>query len=126
MFRPGPGSTSTTEMPVCLGLAMGSVLHSKAMSPDRRALDIQVFEPLIIRWLFSWRATVLMFCRSEPPPGSVSAIVARSSPEAIAGRYFCFCSSVPNRSNSLATTVWPPMAPARLIHPRASSWVTRT
>ena len=32
-------------------------------------------------------AVVVMFCRSDPPPGSVSAIVARISPVAIAGRY---------------------------------------
>jgi len=32
----------------------------------------------------------------------------------------------PNRVSSLATTVCPPIAPARLIHPRESSWVTST
>ncbi len=58
-------------------------------------------------------------CRSEPPPGSVSAIVARSSPVAIFGRYRCFCSSVPKSSSSLATTVWPPIAPGQ-AHPAAS------
>ena len=67
-----------------------------------------------------------MFCRSEPPPGSVSAMVARTSPVAIAGRYLRFCSSVPNSSSSFATTVCPPIAPARLIQPRDSSWVTST
>ena len=35
-----------------------------------------------------------------------------------------FCSSVPNSVSSLATTVCPPIAPARLIQPRASSCVT--
>ena len=34
-------------MPACLGEALGSVLQSRAMSPDRRALEIHVFEPLI-------------------------------------------------------------------------------
>ena len=35
---------------------------------------------------FSVSAVVDMFCRSLPPPGSVSAIVARNSPVAIGGR----------------------------------------
>ncbi len=65
-----------------------------------------------------------MACRSEPPPGSVSAIVARISPVAILGRYVSCCSFVPNLSSSLLTTVCPPIAPARLIQPRASSAVT--
>jgi hypothetical protein len=62
-------------------------LHSSAISPDRRALEIQVLEPLIRRPPDpSGSAVVVMFCRSEPPPGSVNAMVARSSPVAIAGR----------------------------------------
>ncbi len=73
-------------MPACAGLAPGSVLHSSAVSPDRRALVIHVFEPLITYEGPSRRATVSIACRSEPPPGSVSAIVARSSPVAIRGR----------------------------------------
>jgi hypothetical protein len=101
-------------------------LHSSAISPDRRALEIHVLEPLTSRSLPSGIAVVDMFCRSLPPPGSVSAIVARSSPLAIGGKYRCFCSSVPNSVSSLATTVCPPIAPARLIQPRANSWVTST
>ena len=33
---------------------------------------------------------------SEPTSGSESENAPRSSPVAIFGRYFCFCSSVPN------------------------------
>ena len=73
-------------MPLCAGFAAGSVLHSSAISPDRRALLIHVLAPLITRSLPSGSAVVVMFCRSDPPPGSVSAIVARISPLAIAGR----------------------------------------
>src|SRR6201747_2599147 len=103
--RPWPCSTSNTEMPLWRGVALGSVLHSSAMSCDRRALLIQVLEPLITRSSPSARAVVVIACRSEPPPGSVSAIVARISPVAIPGRYFCFCSEVPNNESSLHTTV---------------------
>ncbi len=73
-------------MPLCRGRAAGSVLHSRAMSPDRRALLIQVFAPLITSSSPSSLATVDIACRSEPPPGSVSAMVARISPVAIRGR----------------------------------------
>ncbi len=74
-------------MPVWRGLAFGSVLHNRAISPERRALLIQVLDPLITRPpASSLRAVVAMFCRSEPPPGSVNAMVARTSPPAIGGR----------------------------------------
>ena len=65
-----------------------------------------------------------MSCRSDPPLGSVSAIVARTSPVAIRGSQRSCCSGVPKRASRVATTLCPPMAPARLIHPRASSAVT--
>ena len=55
-------------------------------SPERRALLIQVFAPLMTNSSPSVFATVVIACRSEPPPGSVSAMVARSSPVAIRGR----------------------------------------
>ncbi len=114
-------------MPLCRGWAVGSVLHSNAISPERRALEIHVLAPLMVSPPPSdGSAVVVMFCRSDPPPGSVSAMVARISPVAIAGRYLRFCSSVPNSVRILATTVCPPIAPARLIQPRDNSWVTST
>jgi hypothetical protein len=59
--QPGAGSTSSTEMPACRGFAAGSVLHKSAISPDRRALEIQVFDPLTTR--------------SEPPDPVGTAVV---------------------------------------------------
>ena len=41
-------------------------------------------------------ADVLIAWTSEPSSGSDSEKAARISPVAIRGRYFCFCSSVPN------------------------------
>lgn len=75
-------------MPLCRGVAFGSVLHSRAIRPERRALLIQVLAPLTTRpsESGSGSAVVDMFCRSEPPPGSVNAMVARISPLAIRGR----------------------------------------
>lgn len=113
-------------MPVWRGAAVGSVLQRRAISPERRELVIQVFAPSTTYSSPSRRATVVIDWRSLPPLGSVSAMVARSSPVAIRGRQRLFCSSVPKRRSSLATTVCPPIAPARLIQPRASSSVTRT
>ena len=65
-----------------------------------------------------------MACRSEPPAGSVSAIAARTSPVAIRGSHPSRWACVPNSVISRAITLCPPMAPARLIQPRASSSVT--
>ena len=106
-------------------VADGSVLHSSAIRPDVRAFVIQVFVPLMTKPSATGVATVRIAWRSEPPSGSVSAIVARSSPVASRGRYRCCCSSVPKRTISFDTTEWPPNTPARDIHPRAISSVTR-
>ena len=42
---PAPCSTSSIVMPLWAGWPPGSVLHSTAISPERRALLIQVFAP---------------------------------------------------------------------------------
>ena len=73
-------------MPRVRGAAAGSVLHSTAIRPARRALVIHIFEPLTTNRRRRARAVVRIACRSEPPSGSVSAIVARSSPVASRGR----------------------------------------
>ena len=73
-------------IPLCAGVAFGSVLHNRAISPAWRALVIQVFDPLMTYSSPSRFAVVRIAWRSEPPPGSVSAMVARSSPVAIRGR----------------------------------------
>ena len=73
-------------MPAWGGSASGSVRHSSATSWDLRTLVIQVLAPLTTYCSPSRRAVVSIACRSDPPPGSVSAIVARTSPVAILGR----------------------------------------
>ena len=56
-----------------------------------------IFWPLISQLPSScFLAEVLIACTSEPSSGSDSEKAARISPVAILGRYFCFCSSVPN------------------------------
>ena len=84
--NPGTFSTSRIDTPLCAGCAVGSVLHSNAIRSDLRAFEIQVFDPLITHCSPSRRAVVRIACRSDPPPGSVNAIVARNSPVAIRGR----------------------------------------
>ena len=85
-MNPGPCSTSRIDIPLCAGTAAGSVLHSSAMTCERRAFVIQVFDAVHEVAALVRRATVRIACRSDPPPGSVSAIVARISPVAIFGR----------------------------------------
>jgi len=100
------------------GGAAGSVLQRSAMIPERRALLIRVFEPLMTSSSPPRHAAVEKDCRSEPPRGSVGTFVARSSPLSMKGTYLFFCSSVPYITRSLAATVCYPMAPARDMHPR--------
>src|SRR5688572_14224444 len=111
-------------IPRCRGSACGSVLTRVAISPACRALVIHVLLPSTTYPSPSRTARVRMFCRSEPPLGSVSAIAPRTSPVAMRGSQRSCCSSVPKRASSRATTLCPPIAPARLIQPRASSAVT--
>ena len=73
-------------MPLCAGLESGSVLHSSAISPALRALVIHVLASLMTYSPPARGAWVRIACRSEPAPGSVSAIAARSSPVARRGR----------------------------------------
>ena len=55
-----------------------------------------IFWPLISYASPSFVALVLIAWTSEPSSGSDSEKAARSSPVAIFGRYFSFCSSEPN------------------------------
>ena len=64
---------------------------------------------------------VLIALTSEPQPGSLIEKAPRTSPVAIFGRYFCFCSSVPCCSSIQATMKWVLMIPLTLIQPRAIS-----
>ena len=58
-------------------------------------LVIHIFEPFSTQSLPRRLAWVFMLAGSEPPCGSVSPKQPMSSPRAMPGRYFCFCSSEP-------------------------------
>ena len=84
-------------IPRCGGSASGSDLASRKTIPERSPFVTHIFWPLITQSPPSFLARVEMACTSEPsPPGSESEKAARSSPVAICGRNFSFCSSVPN------------------------------
>ncbi len=57
---------------------------------------IHIFAPLSTQSLPCRRATVFMFAGSEPPCGSVRPKQPMTSPRAMRGSHFCFCSSLPN------------------------------
>ncbi|MNR82347.1 hypothetical protein D3C72_131050 [compost metagenome] len=82
-----------------LAPSAGSVTAKTVKRSAVPPLVIQILLPLRIQSpLASRSARVLMAAASEPAPGSVRAKAASISPEAILGRYFCFCSSVPSRT----------------------------
>src|SRR5260370_32829052 len=57
---------------------------------------MKVLEPLTTQWSPSRTAVVFSMARSDPPDGSVIAILHTSSPAAMPGSHRAFCSSVPN------------------------------
>ena len=84
-----------------------------------------IFWPLIdVAVVVLLTALVLIAATSEPQPGSDIENAPRTSPVAIRGRYFCFCSSVPCCSSMYATMKWVLMMPETLIQPRAISSTT--
>ena len=70
-------------------------------------------------------ALVLIAATSLPRSGSDIENDPRTSPSAIFGRYFCFCSGVPCWVSMYATMKWVLMTPETLIHPRAICSTTR-
>ena len=66
-------------------------------------------------------AEVLIACTSEPSSGSESENAARISPVAIRGRYFCFCSSLPNFISRYEPMKCVLITPEIEIQPRLSS-----
>ena len=62
---------------------------------------------------------------SEPRPGSDMEKAPRTSPTAIRGRKYSFCSSVPCWAIMWATMKWVLMMPDTDIQPRAISSTTR-
>ena len=66
-----------------------------------------------------------MAATSEPRPGSDMEKAPRTSPAAILGRKYSFCSAVPWRPIMWATMKWVLMMPDTDIQPRAISSTTR-
>ena len=60
-------------------------------------IEIHIFAPLITQPESVFCARVFWLAASEPVSGSVSPKQPSHSPEHSFGRYFCFCSSVPQR-----------------------------
>jgi hypothetical protein len=67
------------------------------MKSARWPLVMKIFEPLMTHSSPSRTAVVLMPATSEPASGSVMPRHAIFWPLIAGTRYFCFCSSVPNR-----------------------------
>ncbi len=80
-----------------------------------------IFWPLISQPPSTCLAVDLMPWTSEPTSGSESEKAPRISPVAIRGRYFCFCSSVPNFISRYEPMKWVLTTPEIEIHPRESS-----
>ena len=71
------------------------------------AREVQIFCPLMRQPSGTRSERVRMRAVSEPATGSVTPnACSRRSPEAIAGRYLRFCSSVPCRSRVPMMYIW--------------------
>ena len=101
------------------------VLAASATSPARSPLVTHIFVPL--RTYSSPSGVGLAPDRLGVAAGVGlgQAKAARSSPVAIRGSHRAFCSSVPNRSMSVAAIVCVLSTPASDIHPYASSSMSR-
>jgi hypothetical protein len=74
--------------------------------------EIQTFCPLMTQRPSFLTAMVLSWVVSLPVVGSVTPMDwMRSSPEAMRGRYFSFCSVEPLRTMAFITYIWPWQAP---------------
>jgi hypothetical protein len=80
-----------------------------------------IFCPLISQPPSASLAVDLMPWTSDPTSGSDSEKAPRTSPVAICGRYFCFCSSVPNFISRYEPMKWVLTTPEIEIQPRESS-----
>ena len=98
---------------------------SSATMPARSPLVTHIFVPLMTNSSPSRTARQRSAPASEPLSGSDSEKQPRSLPVAIPGSDRSRCSSVPNRSISLAQMRWLLTIPASDIHPRESSSITR-
>ena len=74
-------------------------------------------------------AVVVSANASEPDPGSVMAWTPMSEPSQSAGRYLCFCSSVPNLTIGISHDhIWAPSEKSRPLsrHPYPSASIAST
>ena len=103
-------------MPLCRGLAFGSVLTRRARQLPYRLLVIQVLRPLTTYSSPARFAVVRIACRSVPQSGSVKPTPPRNSPVAKRGRNAAFCCSVPLRCTTMAMIRCELMMPLIDIH----------
>jgi hypothetical protein len=92
-----PCSTTNAVMPFCFDTS-GFVRASTTQKPPTLPCVMNIFVPLMIQSSPSRLAVVRSPAESLPLPGSVRAHAASHSPRAAFGRYFFFCSSLPNAS----------------------------
>ena len=105
------------------GSAYGSVLQRRAIRPACRALLIQGFDPFTTTSSPSVRARWSMPAdRNRPGFGECHG--ARISPVAMPEGSVASAPRCRTARSRFTTTAWPPIAPAKLIQPRESAWVT--
>jgi len=115
-------STMKQESPSVFFLtsSFGVVLARRSIRSECSAQLVQIFWPLTTYSPPSRRAKVRKAVVSVPLDGSVTPKAwSRSSPAAIFGRYFRFCSSLPCRRIVPIVYIWawqaPPLPPERWI-----------
>ena len=115
-----PASAIKTQIPRSSSPSMMRAV--KVISPALPALVQNIFWPLMTYLSLCFTARVAVAPASLPAPGSVSPNAPNISPLASLGRYFFFCSSVPNiRIGIVPRLVCAPMVMAVLASATASS-----
>ena len=95
-WKPG-WSVSTRKQATPRWAFSGSVWAKISATLAWLPSEMNIFAPLITQPESVLRARVFWLAASEPVSGSVSPKHPSHSPEHSFGRYFCFCSSVPQR-----------------------------
>ena len=94
------GSMNTVS-PRCLGTSQLVRARHRPQS-DHHAPVVHTLDPFNTHWSPSRTAVVRAPATSEPPLGSERNCIHNSSPRRMAGRWRCFCSSVPNSRRTVA------------------------
>ena len=121
---PGSFSTNRIDSPLCLESASGFVRASTVSRRARLAIVHHVFSPSRTYSPPTLRARNAVAAVSLPAFGSVNAAAVSTSPFAIRGRYFFFCSSVPFFSMRVAAIKSRVITLPTDSHARDSSSVT--